>query len=72
MHGAQLRYDYNMTTRNRFFNFRLRTNSFPSKPKDTTIDIYWTWDGRALDTSGKAILFLYTMIVPGIQNTWWR
>jgi hypothetical protein len=29
-------------------------NIFPSKPKETAIDIYWAWDGRHLDTSGKA------------------
>jgi hypothetical protein len=48
------------------------TNTFPSKPKDATIDIYWTWDGRALDTSGKAIQCSFSVIVSGIQNTWWR
>jgi hypothetical protein len=34
-----------------------------TKQKETAIDIYWTWDGWYLDTSGKAIQYSYTTIV---------
>jgi hypothetical protein len=42
----------------------------PFKKKELDITIYWTWDGRYLDTSGRTTIRLYTMIICGILCTW--
>jgi hypothetical protein len=64
MHGAQLRYVCIFCP----LIFAQWAKSTPSKPTGTTIDIYWTWDWWHLDTSGKPIQCIFTVIVSEILN----